>query len=511
MLGRRRLFAPPRRVVRGWVVTLAGIAVATSLLLPFRHRITPDTAALVLVVPVVVGVVIGGVSAVPVGVVFGFVAFDFFFIPPYGTFSVAAAQHWVSLAVYSAVGLTVGGVVAQLRRARLESQARQAETQVLYELSQSLATESSLEAKLERILVRLRETLGASGAAVLVESDGALRVVARAGESLSEPALRALLSGAGPEEPVLLAGPPSAMVAALRSTLGRVGWLLAVGSALDDDNQRLLATFANQAAVAIEQARLGEEANRTRMLEEVDRLRSALMGSVSHDLRTPLASIKASISDLADPAVALGDEDRATLLETIQAETDRLTRLVSNLLDMSRIEAGALELHRAATPLDELVGDVIERMSGEVANHRLRIEVPSELPFVDVDYQLIDQVLANLVENATRYSPPGTQISIGAQVVVPGWVEVRVADHGPGVPDAERRRIFDRFYQLRGERPHQAGTGMGLSICHGVVAAHGGRIWVETTPGGGATFVFRLPVAATGGLVEEPDTSPAEA
>jgi len=365
-------------MLAGWAVTVAGLAVATAGLLPFRSDITVATAALVLVVPVALGVAVGGFPVVPVGVVAGFLTFDFVFIPPYYTFYVTEWEDWISLVVYAIVGCTVGVVVAQLGRAQREAEDRRAEAQLLW----------------------------------------------------------------------------------------------------------------------AEREQLVEESNRVRLLEEVDRLRAALMGSVSHDLRTPLASIKASISDLADPDLRLTDDDRVTLLRTTEEETDRLTRLVTNLLDMSRIQAGALVPHRSATPLDELIGAVAARLAPMFGDHRLAVEVEDGLPLADVDYLLVEQVLSNLLENAARYTPPGTAVTVRA-VAVPdsGEVEVAVIDQGPGVAEGERERIFDEFYRPRAEGRGPVGTGMGLAIVKGIVEAHGGRIWVEPTPGGGATFAFRLPVA----------------
>ncbi len=377
-----------RRLVAGWIVTLAGLALSTAVLLPFRSDITVATAALVLVVPVALGVAVGGFPAVPFGVAAGFLTFDFVFIPPYSTFYVTEWEDWVSLVVYAIVGCTVGVVVAQLGRAQREAEARRAEAQLLW----------------------------------------------------------------------------------------------------------------------AERAQLVEESNRVQLLEEVDRLRAALIGSVSHDLRTPLASIKASISDLADPGLRLSDDDRATLLRTTEEETDRLTRLVTNLLDMSRIQAGALVPHRSATPLDELIGAVAGRLGPMLATHRLSVEVPDGLPLADVDYLLVEQVLSNLLENAARYTPPGTAVTVGAVAVAGGReVEVAVVDHGPGVAEAERERIFDQFYRLRAEGRGPVGTGMGLAIVKGIVEAHGGRIWVEATPGGGATFTLRLPVAPESTLPDDAD------
>ncbi|MDQ1567292.1 MAG: two-component system, OmpR family, sensor histidine kinase KdpD [Actinomycetota bacterium] len=380
-------------MLAGWVVTVAGLAVATAGLLPFRSDITVATAALVLVVPVALGVAVGGFSAVPVGVAFGFLTFDFFFIPPYSTFYVTEWEDCISLVVYAMVGCTVGGVVAQLGRAQREAEARRAEAQLLW----------------------------------------------------------------------------------------------------------------------AERARLVEESSRLQLLEEVDRLRAALIGSVSHDLRTPLASIKASISDLADPGLLLSDDDRATLLRTTEEETDRLTRLVTNLLDMSRIQAGALVPHTSATPLDELIGAVAGRLGPMLGDHRLAVEIADGLPLADVDYLLVEQVLSNLLENAARYTPPGTAVTVRAAAVGDDEVEVAVVDHGPGVAEQERERIFDQFYRLRAEGQGPVGTGMGLAIVKGIVEAHGGRIWVEATPGGGATFVLRLPVSPESMLPDDGEPAAAVA
>jgi two-component system, OmpR family, sensor histidine kinase KdpD len=324
----------------------------------------------------------------------GFLTFDLVFIPPYYTFYVTEWEDWVSLVVYGCVGCTVGVVVARLRRAQREAEARRAEAQGLW----------------------------------------------------------------------------------------------------------------------AERQRLIEETNRVHLLEEVDRLRAALMGSVSHDLRTPLASIKASISDLADPVLRLSDEDRAMLLRTTEEETDRLTRLVTNLLDMSRIQAGALVLHRSATPLDELVGGVAARLAPMFRHHRLTVDVAGSLPLVDVDYLLVEQVLTNLLENAARHTPAGTPVTVRARTVAGGGeVEVAVVDRGPGVAEAERGRIFDEFYRPRVEGGGRGGTGMGLAIVKGIVEAHGGRIRLDTTPGGGATFAFRLPVSQEMPLPDDVDAPAARA
>ena len=235
-------------------------------------------------------------------------------------------------------------------------------------------------------------------------------------------------------------------------------------------------------------------------LQETDRLRTALLNSVSHDLRTPLASIKASASSLLDREIQWSDAERDEFLATINAEVDRLTHLVHNLLDMSRIEAGALDPRLVESSVAEVVGPVVRRARA-ASRQRVDVDVPDELPAVLVDAVRLDQVLTNLLDNARAYAA-GSPVQVVARQAG-GTVELRVVDHGPGIPGPERERIFDQFYRLKGGGRRPEGTGMGLAICRGIVEAHGGRLRVETTPGGGATFLLTLPVSPRRAPVEE--------
>jgi two-component system sensor histidine kinase KdpD len=252
----------------------------------------------------------------------------------------------------------------------------------------------------------------------------------------------------------------------------------------------VLYAFANQAALAVERDRQQEERAQARALAETDRLRTALLNSVSHDLRTPLSSIKASASSLLDRDVRWSPQQRREFLETIDQETDRLTRLVHNLLDMSRIEAGALDPRLVETALPDVTGPVV-RLARSKSGQPIEVDIPDDLPAVLVDPVRLDQVLTNLLDNARRYAVDKPVTVQGR--AVDGRVELRVVDHGPGIPEAERERVFDQFYRLRrnGRTPPD-GTGMGLAISRGIVEALGGTIRVEGTPGGGATFVVSL-------------------
>jgi len=242
-------------------------------------------------------------------------------------------------------------------------------------------------------------------------------------------------------------------------------------------------------AMSEEREQLAEESTRAQVLERVDEQRAALLRSVSHDLRTPLASIRAVASDLRD-GTAYDDETRTELLETVCDEAERLDRIVANLLSLSRIEAGALKPERQAVALDELVADRVRRLGGLFRQVRLQVEIPPDLPLVDGDYTQLDQVVTNLLENAARHAPPASIVRVSAEERS-GMVELRVADEGIGVPDWERQRIFEAFRKGEGSRS----SGVGLAICKAIVEAHGGTIDVERTAGGGgATFVVCLPM-----------------
>jgi two-component system sensor histidine kinase KdpD len=241
-------------------------------------------------------------------------------------------------------------------------------------------------------------------------------------------------------------------------------------------------------AMSEEREQLAEEATRAQVLERVDEQRAAMLRSVSHDLRTPLASIRAVASDLRD-GTTYDDETRKELLETVCDEAERLDRIVANLLSLSRIEAGALTPDRQAVDLDELVADRLRRLGPLFRQVRVQVDIPPDLPLVDGDYTQLDQVVTNLVENAARHAPPASLVRISAEARN-GMVELRVADEGIGVPEYERRRIFEPFRKGEGSRS----SGVGLAICKAIVEAHGGTIEVDRTPGGGATFVVCLPM-----------------
>ncbi len=255
-------------------------------------------------------------------------------------------------------------------------------------------------------------------------------------------------------------------------------------------------TFLDQASSVIERVRLRHERVQMQVLQQTDALRAALLSSVSHDLRTPLSSIKATTSSLLQEDVRWDENTQRSSLQAIEREVDRLNRLVGNLLDLSRIEGNALTPEKEWYPLDELIYDVLGRMQPLLHDRLVQTSLLEDLPPIELDYLQIDQVLTNLIENAVRYTPAGSPIEISARVEGE-QVSVSVADRGPGIPPVQSERIFDKFYRvldMQREATHPRGSGLGLAVCRGLIAAHGGQIWVENRASGGAVFSFTLPV-----------------
>ncbi|MDA8314660.1 MAG: ATP-binding protein [Actinomycetota bacterium] len=487
-----------KRWMLGTLVAFAGISALSAAMVPLRAHLSLATPALVLVVPVVAGASVGGLASGVLAVAAGFVTYDVLFVPPYGTLDVGAAQNWTALAVYAVVMLIVARVFAFLRRARLDARQDADTVRRLYELSDLLIGDQPVTRVLQVVTRTLRQAFAMDWVAVLIpdaEDGERLTVATTDGEPPADELAGLVPTGGRAEQVQPRAGRRTRAERVVRIALtarGRpVGLVAMAGGSLDLHALDLVQTYANQAALALEASQLREQAIRTELLEQVDALRASLIGAVSHDLRTPLASVKTAVSALrrGDGQDALSERDRAELLALIEERSDALDRLVANLLDMTRIQSGALELRREITPVPDVIEGGVR--ASAVEPETVTVDVPPDLPPVDVDVVLMEQVLANLLDNAARHSPDGTPVSVSAQARG-DIVELSVTDRGPGVPTSERERVFTMFSRLG----PQGRAGLGLAIAKAFVEAHGQTIHVDDALGGGARFVVTLPAAS---------------
>lgn len=487
------------------------VALATGLGCLARGTISEaDTVMIYLLAVVLVSFRLGR-GAATAGAVLAIAAYDFFFVPPFFAFDVADLRHLVTFAAMLVVGLVVNGLAHRVRAQAEAAREREERTAALYAASVDFAKASGLS-DLGRVAVRhFVEVFGGKAEVLLSRHGGALAPLAGATPGFVSEKERGVAQWAfDHEQPAGLGTDtlPSATALhlPLRASRGAIGIVSLVPddprappAARDPARRRLLEAFAGQTALAFERALLVDEAQESALVVERERLLNALLTSISHDLRTPLASITGATSFLLEEGTPAAAEVRRDMLETVHEEGIRLNRLVNNLLQMTRVSAGALHVQLEWQPLEEVVGIALERLESQVAGLRVDLDLPNDLPAVRIDAVLIEQVLQNLLENAARYGPRGARVLLRAEAGQ-GEVVVSVDDAGPGIDPQETSRIFDRFYQSEGrhqmlaDRQKQGGSGLGLAICKGMVQAHGGRIWVERSAAlGGASFRFSLP------------------
>ena len=470
------------RSLTAWQRYLLSAAIIATITLALI-QIVPDArqpnVAVIYLLAVLICATLLGLGPGLLSSALAFLAFNFFFVVPLHTFVVENPQDLIELLTFFGVAIIASGLAGRARDQVETSERRSAELAALYDLSQTISAEVDLDRVLPAIARTTAQLLDVPACGILLYDDGG-RLVERASY------------GAGPRESLrrsdvfLKVGPR--VLGVLRVTHR------SLNEALTDGEQKLLDTIAGQLTSLLERARLFEEVSRTRALAESDRLKSALLSSVSHDLRTPLAVIKGSVTNLLDESVAWDPAMRRDLLSAVNDEADRLNRLVGNLLEMSRIESGALQSTRGWQDLGELIAAVVDRLRLRLADRAVTLDVPPDLPLARINYTQIDQVLTNLLENVIKHTPAGTPVTVAARAGLSA-IEVEVRDAGPGIPPAMMSQIFDKFMRGSGPEQHADGSGLGLAICKGIVEAHAGQIWAENLPQGGARFVFTLPLA----------------
>jgi two-component system sensor histidine kinase KdpD len=468
------------RIIWGWLVGVVGPLLLTCALTHVGSGSDLTNNLLLFLALTVGAALLGGLLPALASAAAGSLLLNWYFTPPLHTWTIADPENIVAIAVFFAVAVSVASVVDLAARRTHQAARLRAESEILSFLAGSvLRGETSLEALLERV----RETFGMDTAALM--------------ERESEVDPWTVTGSVGDARP--LERPEDADV---DMPVGDHMTLALSGRVLPAEDRRVLAAFAAQAAVVLDRQRLQVQADQAKELAEGNRIRTALLAAVSHDLRTPLAGIKAAVSSLRSDDVAWSEEDQAELLAGIEEGADRLDHLVGNLLDMSRLQTGTVAPLIREIDLDEVVPMAL----GGVADpeESVGLEIPETLPMVAVDPGLLERSVANIVENAVKYSPPGEPVLVSASAIA-DRVEVRVVDRGPGVPDEAKDRIFEPF-QRYGDAPRGAGVGLGLAVARGFAEAIGGTLTAEDTPGGGLTMVLTLRAAA-GRPLPSPDLS----
>ena len=501
-----------RRVVP-YVVAAAAVGLTTALIGLASGRLPVANLSMLYLVTVLLVAVAYGRAAAIAASVLAFLTFDWFFVPPTHQLVVADPDEVFSLALFL-ITAVVTGTLAARERARAE-EARRGEfgATLLYEAAFRMATETDLDRALAAVAEHFRTALDLDALAIEVDPGTLARPAIAARDAASREALRSsgselrLVEPRGTSRRVRIVGPHrdardrTRRVRVLPITVSgtRVGSLQILARTgapeLPPQDERTLAIAGAQLGLAIERARLRKDAVDAEVLRRADELKTELLHAVSHELRTPLASILASAGSLRQRDVAWTDRERDEFASAIQDEALRLDRVVGNLLDLSRIENGSLVPHKAWHDVGALVEDVAGKMRPITAGHAVRLEVPEDLPPVELDYVEIQQVLSNLVENAAKFSPRGSEIAIRV-VRAGGDIRFEVADHGPGIPPVDAERIFAPFVRLQRAGQATRGVGLGLAIAKRFVEAHAGSIWVDPRPADGARVMFTLPVQA---------------
>jgi two-component system, OmpR family, sensor histidine kinase KdpD len=427
-------------------------------------------------------------------------AFDFFFVPPHLTFAVADTQYLLTFAALFTVGVVISTLVSQARERAEAIRRREVQTSSLYHLSRDLSAAIGIKPVLDAVIKNIGESFDAGVAIFLAEGER-LEVKGSSRDLRLDSKELAVADWAFRNRQPAGQGTGTLGSAALLFLPLQTGTdiLGVLGVRLKEDadyaspeQRRLLDAFAAQATMAIERVQLVKQAEQAQILQAREGLERALLNSISHDLRTPLVSISGALDTLRENVHTLVDEARKELLDTAREEAERLNRFVGNLLDMTRLEAGALKLKSDQCDIQDLVGCALAAVDRRIGGRKIDVRLPDHLPPVRMDLALMTQVLVNLLDNALKYSPPDGGIEIAAHVD-DGKLMLAVSDRGPGVPDSDLKRIFDKFYRV--PVPEGAGgTGLGLTICKGVVDAHGGKISAENRAGGGLRVIVTLPL-----------------
>jgi len=412
--------------------------------------------------------------------------FNIFFLPPYGQLTIADPQNWVALGAFLVTAVTASQLSAHARRRAADAEARRLEIERLYLLVQAMILSGNPRKTIREFINRVVQVFGCGAAAFYY---GPADEVFRTGPE-SKPVTDHDLRTAAEIDDLSLDAAHATAVAPVRLGMRPLGSVGLVGPL---PSEQTIRAIVNLAAITIEKARALEDASHSEAAHQSEVLKSALLDSLAHDIKTPLTSIKAAVTSLLGSAPGADRE----LLTIINEEADRLNRLAAEVVEMARIEAGKLHLEKHPVAVADLIAGALSELAAPLKSRPLAVNVPGNLPAAEADREFAGQVVKQFVENALKYSPEGSPLVISAELKG-GKIVIGVGDRGPGIEENERTRIFDKFYRGRRHRFDTEGTGMGLAIAKGIVEAHGERIWVESEPGQGAVFYFSLAASAGG-------------
>ena len=497
--------AAQNRTGYAWAIGVVLLCTGVSMLLSEQLDLAPTNLVMVYLLGVVAVSLWLGRGPSILAAVLGVAAFDFCFVPPRWTFAVRDTQYLVTFLVMLLTGLVISTLTGRVRFQAESARRRERRTAALYAMGRELAATATPE-QIARIALRhVAAATDVHAVVLLPGQEHQLTPVGGADANFApDPHEEAVakwvldhgqIAGHGT---TTLPGAKGVYLPlpASRGTVGVLGVVAPNDSwQIDLEQLHLLDAFAGLIALALERANLEAEADRIRLDIETERLRSSLLSAVSHDLRTPLSVITGASSTLLDGEGSLEPAVRRELTSSILEESERLNRLVANLLDMTRLQAGALEVRKEWQPVEEVIGAALARLTRQLKDHPVSTHLEADLPFVPLDDLLVQQVLVNLLENAARHTPAGTPIEVSAKKD-DNSIVVEVADRGPGLPPGDPTRLFEKFYRA-GDASARTGAGLGLAICRGIVQLHGGSIKAENRAGGGAVFRFWLPLEGT--------------
>jgi two-component system sensor histidine kinase KdpD len=466
---------------------LSVLAVAAVLALYSVVHVNNTTVALSLLLAILAISARWGLAEATVASVAAMLGFNYWFLPPVGTLTIQDPQNWVALLVFLATAVLASQLSARARRRAAEAEARRTEIERLYALVQSMMLSGNARKTIREFVHTVVRVFGCRAAALYYRST---EEFFRSGPESDVVTDHELLAAAEIEAVSVDSGRGVAL-APVRLGLRPLGSMTLIGRL---PSEQMVCAIVNLISLTIERARALEEASHAEAARQAEVLKSALLDSLAHDIKTPLTSIKAAVTSLLGNSAAADNE----LLTIINEETDRLNQLAAEVIEMARIEAGKLHLEKQPAAVAELISGALADLAPAIGHRPVTVRVPDGLPAAEVDHEFAMQVVKHFVENALKYTPEGSPIDISAELKS-GKIVIGVADRGPGIEENERARIFDKFFRGRRHRFDTKGTGMGLAIAKGIVEAHGERIWVESEPGQGSAFYFSLAASAGGG------------